>query len=125
MFLKKMGLMIRALLVVFSFSLLSIGEDAEARAGGKRSFGQRSQPTAQPRSPNPPPAQQQVQPASNRGSFMKGLAGGLAGGLIGSMLFWRRFTCILQVPASAYWLSLIAGWTNLAYVLAIIDGEVR
>lgn len=87
MFLKKMGLMIRALLVVFSFSLLSMGEDAEARAGGKRSFGQRSQPTAQPRSPNPPPAQQQVQPASNRGSFMKGLAGGLAGGLIGSMLF--------------------------------------
>ena len=44
--------------------------------------------------------------------------------LIGSMLFWRRFTYILQVPASAYWLSLIAGWTNLAYVLAIIDGEV-
>lgn len=44
--------------------------------------------------------------------------------LIGSMLFWRRFTYILQVPASAYWLSLIAGWTNLAYVLAIIDGEI-
>jgi predicted lipid-binding transport protein (Tim44 family) len=87
MFVKKMGLMIRALLIVFSFSLLSMGEDAEARAGGKRSFGQRSQPTAQPRSPNPPPAQQQVQPASSRGSFMKGLAGGLAGGLIGSMLF--------------------------------------
>ncbi|HET9235625.1 MAG TPA: TIM44-like domain-containing protein [Oligoflexus sp.] len=87
MLLKKMGLMIRALLIVFSFSLLSMGEDAEARAGGKRSFGQRSQPTAQPRSPNPPPAQQQMQPPSNRGSFMKGLAGGLAGGLIGSMLF--------------------------------------
>jgi len=44
--------------------------------------------------------------------------------LIGGMLFWRRFNCILHVPASAYWLSLIAGWTNLAYVLAIIDGEV-
>jgi predicted lipid-binding transport protein (Tim44 family) len=87
MLLKKMGLMIRALLIVFSFSLLSMGEDAEARAGGKRSFGQRSQPTAQPRSPNPPPAQQQMQPPSNRGGFMKGLAGGLAGGLIGSMLF--------------------------------------
>jgi predicted lipid-binding transport protein (Tim44 family) len=87
MFLKKMGLMIRALLIVFSFSLLSFGEDAEARAGNKRSFGQRSQPTAQPRSPNPPPSQQQMQPQSNRGSFMKGLAGGLAGGLIGSMLF--------------------------------------
>jgi predicted lipid-binding transport protein (Tim44 family) len=84
---KKMGLMIRALLIMFSFSLFTLGEDAFARAGGKRSFGQRSHPTTQPRSPNPPPAQQQMQPASNKGSFMKGLAGGLAGGLLGSMLF--------------------------------------
>lgn len=44
--------------------------------------------------------------------------------LIGSMLFWRRFKYVRQVPASAYWLSLVAGWTNLAYVLAVIDGEV-
>jgi drug/metabolite transporter (DMT)-like permease len=44
--------------------------------------------------------------------------------LIGSLLFWRRLNAIKQVPASAYWLSVIAGWTNLAYVLAIIDGEV-
>ncbi len=88
MLLKKMGLMIRALLIMFSFSLFSLGEDAFARAGGKRSFGQRSHPTTQPRSPNPPPSQQQMQPpASNKGSFMKGLAGGLAGGLLGSMLF--------------------------------------
>jgi len=44
--------------------------------------------------------------------------------LMGCILFWRRSQYIMQVPASAYWLSLVAGWTNLAYVLAIIDGEV-
>ena len=44
--------------------------------------------------------------------------------LIGWLLFWRRYAQVAQVPASAYWLSLVAGWTNLAYVLAIIDGEV-
>lgn len=44
--------------------------------------------------------------------------------LIGGILFWRRRSLIWQIPASAYWLSLVAGWTNLAYVLAIIDGEV-
>ncbi|MGQ2965494.1 MAG: DMT family transporter, partial [Methylophilus sp.] len=44
--------------------------------------------------------------------------------LIGGVLFWRRYPAIATVPASAYWLSLVAGWTNLAYVLAIIDGEV-
>lgn len=44
--------------------------------------------------------------------------------LIGGLLFWRRYKDVSKVPASAYWLSLVAGWTNLAYVLAIIDGEV-
>ncbi|WP_218109899.1 Tim44 domain-containing protein [Oligoflexus tunisiensis] len=75
------------MLIAFSFGLLAIGSDAFSRAGGRRSFGQRSHPTTQPRS-NPPANQQpQAQPASNRGGFMKGLAGGLAGGLLGSMLF--------------------------------------
>ncbi|SDK08246.1 EamA domain-containing membrane protein RarD [Methylophilus rhizosphaerae] len=44
--------------------------------------------------------------------------------LIGGILFWRRYARIVQIPASAYWLSLVAGWTNLAYILAVIDGEV-
>lgn len=44
--------------------------------------------------------------------------------LMGGLLFWRRFQYISRIPLSAYWLSVIAGWTNLAYVLAIIDGEV-
>ena len=44
--------------------------------------------------------------------------------LIGGIIFWRRYPHISKVPKSAYWLSLVAGWTNLAYVLAVIDGEV-
>lgn len=44
--------------------------------------------------------------------------------LIGAVLFRHRFHAIRAIPASAYWLSLVAGWTNLAYVLAVIDGEV-
>lgn len=44
--------------------------------------------------------------------------------LIGGIIFWRRYPYISNIPKSAYWLSLVAGWTNLAYVLAVIDGEV-
>jgi drug/metabolite transporter (DMT)-like permease len=35
--------------------------------------------------------------------------------------YWRG---ILKLPPSIIWLSLAAGWTNLSYVLAVIDGEV-
>ena len=34
---------------------------------------------------------------------------------------WRGF---LSQPNSIIWLGLIAGWTNLSYVMAVIDGEV-
>lgn len=44
--------------------------------------------------------------------------------LFGGFLFWRRVAYIKDIPFSAYGLSLVAGWTNLAYVLAVIDGEV-
>lgn len=44
--------------------------------------------------------------------------------IIGALLFWPRWSRIRHIPASAYWLSVVAGWTNLAYVLAVIDGEV-
>lgn len=44
--------------------------------------------------------------------------------LFGGFLFWRRVAYIKHIPFSAYGLSLVAGWTNLAYVLAVIDGEV-
>lgn len=47
----------------------------------------------------------------------------IASGIAGCFFFkhWRN---VLNVPLSIIWLSLIAGWTNLSYVLAIIDGEV-
>lgn len=35
--------------------------------------------------------------------------------------YWR---CIFSLPPSIIWLSAAAGWTNLSYILAIIDGEV-
>lgn len=44
--------------------------------------------------------------------------------IIGGCLFYRRWRLIAQLPLSSYWLSIVAGWTNLAYVLAVIDGEV-
>lgn len=44
--------------------------------------------------------------------------------LLGGAMFWRRWSAIKNIPKSAYWLSVVAGWTNLAYVLAVIDGEV-
>lgn len=44
--------------------------------------------------------------------------------LIGCVLFGKHWRSILLLPKRAYWLCLIAGWTNLSYVLAVIDGEV-
>lgn len=44
--------------------------------------------------------------------------------LIGVLLYYRRAGRVRQIPWSASWLCLIAGWTNLSYVLAVIDGEV-
>ncbi len=44
--------------------------------------------------------------------------------LLGVALFAKHWRGILKLPKSVIWLSLIAGWTNLSYVLAVIDGEV-
>lgn len=44
--------------------------------------------------------------------------------LLGGFLFAKHWRGIFNLPKSAIWLSIIAGWTNLSYVLAIIDGEV-
>ncbi len=43
---------------------------------------------------------------------------------LGAMLFARHWRGLLRLPQSAWWLALAAGWTNLSYVIAIIDGEV-
>ena len=40
------------------------------------------------------------------------------------LYFSRHWRGIFKLPLSIVLLSLVAGWTNLSYVLAIIDGEV-
>jgi drug/metabolite transporter (DMT)-like permease len=44
--------------------------------------------------------------------------------VIGMLIFARHWRGCFNLPQSAYWLALAAGWTNLSYVLAVIDGEV-
>jgi drug/metabolite transporter (DMT)-like permease len=44
--------------------------------------------------------------------------------LIGCFVFSRHWRGMFQQPKSIIWLALAAGWTNLSYVLAVIDGEV-
>lgn len=48
----------------------------------------------------------------------------LAALLIGGIVFSKQWRGILQQPKDIAWLLLAAGWTNLSYVLAVIDGEV-
>lgn len=43
---------------------------------------------------------------------------------VGLVLFAKHWRGLFKLPQSAYWLALVAGWTNLSYVLAVIDGEV-
>lgn len=44
--------------------------------------------------------------------------------LIAVLIFAKHWREIFKLPTSIIWLSLAAGWTNLSYILAIIDGEV-
>jgi drug/metabolite transporter (DMT)-like permease len=44
--------------------------------------------------------------------------------LLGGILFAKHWRGIFTQPKSIIWLCLVAGWTNLSYVLAVIDGEV-
>ena len=41
-----------------------------------------------------------------------------------AIVFHQQWRAAIHQPKSIIWLALIAGWTNLSYVLAIIDGEV-
>ena len=41
-----------------------------------------------------------------------------------ALVFHKQWRGALNQPKSIVWLAIIAGWTNLSYVLAIIDGEV-
>ena len=44
--------------------------------------------------------------------------------ILGAILFAKNWRGVLNLPKSVIWLSIAAGWTNLSYVLAVIDGEV-
>ena len=52
----------------------------------------------------------------------------LIAAIVGCACCWRRGGAdsagLFSQPRSILWLALAAGWTNLAYVLAVIDGEV-
>ncbi len=43
---------------------------------------------------------------------------------IAGIYFCKHWRGILAQPKSIIWLALVAGWTNMSYVLAVIDGEV-
>lgn len=44
--------------------------------------------------------------------------------IIGSLVFYRHWRALFSQPRSIIYLVVAAGWTNLSYVLAVIDGEV-
>jgi drug/metabolite transporter (DMT)-like permease len=44
--------------------------------------------------------------------------------IIAGIYFAKHWRGIFELPLNIVWLSIVAGWTNLAYVLAVIDGEV-
>ena len=44
--------------------------------------------------------------------------------VLAGIVSFKHWRGIFNLPLSIFWLCLTAGWTNLAYVLAVIDGEV-
>lgn len=44
--------------------------------------------------------------------------------LLGITIFWKCGRQVRDLPVSILWLAIFAGWTNLSYVLAVIEGEV-
>jgi len=48
---------------------------------------------------------------------------GMALGL-GAIVFARHWRELVRIPKEAFWIGLAAGWTNLSYVLAVLEGEV-
>ncbi len=44
--------------------------------------------------------------------------------LIAGIYYFKHWRGAFKLPSSIIWLSFAAGWTNLSYVLAVIDGEV-
>lgn len=44
--------------------------------------------------------------------------------LLATIVFGKHWRGLFKQPSSIIWLGLTAGWTNMSYVLAVIDGEV-
>ncbi len=44
--------------------------------------------------------------------------------ILAGIYFAKHWRGLFRLPVSIVWLAVVAGWTNLAYVLAVIDGEV-
>lgn len=44
--------------------------------------------------------------------------------VLAGIVSFKHWRGIFNLPLSIFWLCLTAGWTNLAYVFAVIDGEV-
>lgn len=43
---------------------------------------------------------------------------------LGAVAFARHWRDLMRVPKEALWIGIAAGWTNLGYVLAVLEGEV-
>ena len=93
---KQMVEVVTIAAALFFLSISALALNAEARAGGGRSYGG-SRSYSRPASPSPQQSQprQQVAPAPapapvqqpGGGGFMRSMAGGMMGGLLGGMLF--------------------------------------
>jgi drug/metabolite transporter (DMT)-like permease len=57
-------------------------------------------------------------------SFYTYMLAVLFAGLYFSKYFTKTWRGLFSLPKSIFWLAFVAGWTNLSYVLAVIDGEV-
>ena len=44
--------------------------------------------------------------------------------ILACVIFIKHWRGLFTLPKSIVWLGLVAGWTNLAYVLAVLDGQV-
>ena len=57
-------------------------------------------------------------------SFYTYCIAALLAGIYFSKYLARHWRKLFKQPQNVVWIGLIAGWTNLSYVLAVIDGEV-
>lgn len=57
-------------------------------------------------------------------SFYTYMLAVLFAGLYFARYFSKKWRSVFSLPKSIFWLAFVAGWTNLSYVLAVIDGEV-